>query len=69
MLTWQDEFSEGKELDGDCRDIRITAVYLHEPDESNCNWDVNLNYGPDACCGVFRAIVSEFRRQYNLQDD
>ena len=34
-------FNEGKELDGDCRDVRVSGVTRYdEPDDSGCNWTV-----------------------------
>ena len=34
-----DRIREGRELDGDCRNVTITSVYRHEEDESGCNWE------------------------------
>ena len=65
-----DRFLEGKELDGDCREVKIDSVMPYaEPDESECNWDVYTYSGPLACTDVFRLVKEEFRKQYNLQDD
>ncbi len=65
----QDRIREGKELDGDCRNVTITSVYWHEEDESGCNWDLGYSSGPDSCRYVIRAITDEFRQLYNLNDD
>ncbi len=65
-----DRFREGKELDGDCREVKIDSVMPYaEPDESGCNWDVYTYSGPLGCSDVFRLVKEEFREQYNLQDD
>ncbi len=65
-----DRFREGKELDGDCREVKIGGVMPYaEPDESGCNWDVYTYSGPLRCSDVFRIVIEEFRLQYNLQDD
>jgi len=32
----QDRISEGKELDGDCRDVKVESVNWHESDETGC---------------------------------
>ena len=64
-----DRLKEGKELDGDCRDVRISAVYWHEPDETNCNWNVRGYNGNPGCLGVVDAIVSDVRRRYKLSED
>ncbi len=63
----QDRISEGKELDGDCRDVKVESVYWHPPDESGCNWNLGLYNGPPTCRGVVDAIVSDLRRRYNLR--
>ncbi len=65
-----DRFREGKELDGNCREVKIVSVMPYaEPDESGCNWDVYTYSGPLGCSDVFRLVKEEFRKQYNLQDD
>ena len=65
-----DRFSEGKELDGDCREVKIGGVIPYaEPDESGCNWTVYTYSGPPGCSDIFRLVKEEFRKQYNLQDD
>ena len=38
----QDRISEGKGLDGDCRDVKVESVYWHEPDETGCNWGLGF---------------------------
>jgi hypothetical protein len=60
--------SEGKELDGACRDVRVSGVRRHPPDESGCNWNWGVYNGPAECYEVVFAIVSDLRRQYNLND-
>ncbi len=64
----QDRISEGKELDGDCRDVNVESVYWHEPDETGCNRDLGFFNGPEACSGVVGAIVSDLRRRYKLRN-
>ncbi len=65
-----DRFRKGKELGGDCREVKIGGVVPYaEPDESGCNWDVYTYNGPLGCSDVFRLVKEEFRKQYNLQDD
>ena len=65
-----DRFREGKELDGDCREVKIGGVMPYaEPDEFGCNWDVYTYNGPLGCSDVFRLVKEEFRKQYNLQYD
>ena len=42
-----DRLKEGKELDGDCRDVRVSSVHRYaEPDETGCNWTVYGHRGP-----------------------
>ena len=63
-------FKEGKELYGDCRDVKVSGVTRYrERDETGCNWNVHFYRGPVACEKVFRSIVDELRAQYNLKDD
>jgi len=64
-----DRFSEGKELDGACREVRVSGVQRHPPDESGCNWNWSVYNGPPECYELVLAIVSDLRRQYNLNDD
>lgn len=65
-----DRLSEGKELDGDCREVMVSGVQRYaEPDETGCNWNVNFHRGPPECEGVVRSIVEALRKQYSLQDD
>jgi len=65
-----DRLKEGKELDGDCRDVRVSGVQRYvELDETGCNWNVNGHNGPAGCTGVRISIVNELRAQYNLKDD
>ena len=65
-----DRLKEGKELDGNCRDVEVSAVTPYrETDETRCNWNVDFYRGPVACAKVFRSIVDELRGQYNLKDD
>ncbi len=66
-----DRLKEGKELDGDCRDVTVSGVqrWYAEPDESRCNWDVYSYSGPPACSDVFSLVIEEFRKEFNLQDD
>ncbi len=64
-----DRLSEGNELDGACREIRVSAVQRHPPDESGCNWNWGVYNGPPECYEVVFAIVSDLRHQYNLSDD
>ncbi len=63
-----DRLSEGNELDGDCREVRVSGVQRHEPDESGCNWNWSVYNGPPECYEVVLAIVSDLRRQYNLSE-
>jgi hypothetical protein len=63
-------FKEGKELDGDCRGLRVSGVTRYdEPDESGCNWTVWTYNGGLGCMGVFKSVVGEIQAKYNLQDD
>jgi len=63
-------FKEGIELDGDCRDVRVSGVTRYdEPDESGCNWTVRTYNGGLGCMGVFKSIVGEIQGKYNLPDD
>ncbi len=55
----QDRISEGKELDGDCRDVKVESVYWHKPDETGCNWDPGFLNGPEACSGVGISLIAE----------
>jgi hypothetical protein len=65
-----DRFRSCKELDGDCRDVKIGGVQLHAaPDATGCNWDASIYNGPEACKDVFRTVIEEFRCQYNLAED
>ena len=65
-----DRFREGKELDGDCREMKISGVTLYpEAEETECNWDVYFHSGPQECDKVFRTIIEEFRLQYNLAEE
>ena len=64
-----DRLGEGNELDGDCREVRVSGVQRHPPDESGCNWNWGVYNGPPECYEVVFAIVSDLRRQYNLSDD
>lgn len=65
-----DRFREGRDLDGDCREVRINGVQLYrEPDETGCNWNASFYNGPDPCRGVFRIVIDEFRGLYNLSED
>jgi hypothetical protein len=65
-----DRFRDGKELDGDCREVEVGGVQLYAaPDATGCNWDVSIYNGPAACQGVFSTVIKGFRRQYNLADD
>lgn len=64
----QDRIGEGKEIDGDCRDVKVEYVYWHEPDEIGCNWDLGFPRGPESCRSIVNAIVSDPRRRYNLRD-
>lgn len=64
-----DRLSEGNELDGDCRDVRVSGVQRHPSDESGCNWNWSVYNGPPECYEVVLAIVSDLRRQYNLSGD
>ena len=62
-------FSNSDELDGDCRDISISGVQLYAgPDETGCNWDLSVYNGPEACAGVVRQIIEDFRCKYNLKE-
>ena len=63
-------FNEGKELDGDCRNVRVSGVTRYdEPDDSGCNWTVWTYNGGLGCMGVFKSIVGEIQGKYNLHDD
>lgn len=65
-----ERFREGNELDGDCRDVKISGVQLYpEPDETGCNWNVWTYNGSDVCKDVFRTVIEEFRREYSLADN
>ncbi len=64
-----DRLRAGRELDGDCRDVTVSGVLRHPPDESGCNWNWSVYNGPPQCYEVVLAIVSDLRRQYNLSDD
>ena len=64
-----DRLKEGKELDGDCRDVEVGGVQRHPPDRTGCNWDVYRHRGPPECEDVVRSIVEELRAQYYLKDD
>ena len=65
-----DRLKKGKELDGNCRDVEVSAVTpCRETDETGCNWNVEFYRGPVVCAKVFRSIVDELRAQYNLKDD
>ncbi len=64
-----DRFREGKELNGDCREVTVSAVQRYAgPYESGCNWNVYNYRGPSACSGVFRLVIEEFRKQYDLME-
>ncbi len=64
-----DRFRERKELDGDCREVTVSAVQpCAEPNESGCNWDVYTYRGPLVCSDVFRLVIEEFRKQYDLME-
>ena len=63
-------FKESDELDGDCREVRISGVQLYaSTDETGCNWDVSIYNGSEACGGVFRKVIEEFRQRYNLKEE
>jgi hypothetical protein len=64
----QDRIRESKELNGDCRDVKVESVRWHEPDETGCNWNWSAYNGPPPCYAVVGAIVSDLRRRYNLRD-
>jgi hypothetical protein len=53
-------------LDRDCRECRANEVYWHEPDSTDCNWDLHSFAGPPNCAGVVRSIVESLRKQFNL---
>jgi len=65
-----DRLKEGKELDGDCREVRVSRVQRYaELDETGCNWNVWGHHGPSSCTEVRKSIVDALREQYNLKDD
>jgi len=64
-----DRLSEGNELDDACREVRVSGVQRHPPNESGCNWNWSVYDGPPECYEVVLAIVSDLREQYNLQDN
>ncbi len=64
-----DWLREGRERNGDCRDVTVSGVLRHPPDESGCNWNWSVYNGPPECYEVVFAIVSDLRRQYDLSDD
>ena len=63
-------FKESDELDGDCREVKISGVQLYAgTDETGCNWDISIYNGPEPCMGIFRKVIEEFRQRYNLPDE
>lgn len=64
----QSQISNSAELDGDCRDCRVSYVYWHEPDEIGSNWDLHSFNGPAACGKSISDVVAKFKPIYNLKD-
>ena len=63
-------FREGKELDGDCPEVKISGAHLYpKAEETKCNWDMYIYDGPPECGEVFHAVIEEFRLQYNLSEE
>ncbi len=56
-----DRLKEGKELDGDCRDVTVSGVQRYaEPDETGCNWNVYGHRGPPECTGLGGQSLMKF---------
>jgi len=52
----------------ECKDCYFGGVYWHEPDETECNWNVSMIRGQDwsGCLGRMQAFATELRERYSV---
>lgn len=55
-----------------CGNVSLQSVYLHEPDVTGCNWDVNMWEGDveetTACKQSILSAIKDLRERYNVTD-
>ena len=58
---------EADNLDGDCRDCRVTGLYRYpEPLEGPSNWSIPSFNGPYSCAPLIGEIQSELAAKFDL---